>query len=200
MNRKNSMILLTVLALLLCMLIGCGGAGADTDAPVAGVTDTEQNHGPTDEQLAAIAEVYGLSEEELAAMPAEELEMLMLELGYIDEPANVGNVGENGNSGTDKKKTTLSDVSAGGSYVVTIGDSMLWNYMEFYYVDGKLQKIVAYFSKDGSEEDLEIMTFEGAEATGCTMFDIDYSGSPESVAHQLNEIMGYSSVYIEPMK
>lgn len=204
MNYKNYIaVLLTALVLLLCMLVSCSDTKTDVvGVTVAGIENEEVGAvGPTDEQLAALREIYGISEEELAAIPAEELEALLAEAGYM-APSDDGE-NENQNNGNNQpaaKRPTYSDISAGGSYVMTVGDSMLWNYMEFHYENGKLVKIVMHFSKDGSEEDTEIMTYEGDAISECQVFDIDYNASPESLAYQLREKMYYESVYIEPVK
>lgn len=194
---------MVVLGLSLCMLVSCSDTKTDVvGVTVAGIENEEAGAvGPTDEQLAALREIYGISEEELAAMPEEELDALLAEVGYITPPDNGGSENQNnGNNQPTVKRPTYSDISAGGSYVMTVGDSMLWNYMEFHYENGKLVKIVMHFSKDGSEEDTEIMTYEGDAIAECQVFDIDYNASPESLANQLREKMYYDSVYIEPVK
>ena len=204
MNYKNYIaVLLTALVLLLCMLVSCSDTKTDVvGVTVAGIENEEVGAvGPTDEQLAALREIYGISEEELAAMPDEELDALLAEVGYITPPDNDGSENQNnGNNQPAAKRPTYSDISAGGSYVMTVGASMLWNYMEFHYENGKLVKIVMHFSKDGSEEDTEIMTYEGDAIAECQVFDIDYNADPASVAAQLKEKMYYESVYIEPVK
>ena len=197
MKKHMIMLCTVVLGLLLCLFAGCGGSGADVGTPVEGVGGAQA----TDEQLAVLREIYGISEEELAAMPEEELDALLAEVGYITPPDNDGSENQNnGNNQPTAKRPTYSDISAGGSYVMTVGDSMLWNYIEFHYENGKLVKIVMHFSKDGSEEDTEIMTYEGDAIAECQVFDIDYNASPESLANQLREKMYYDSVYIEPVK
>ena len=192
MNRRIIVLFAVVLSVMLCMTVGCGG-GSDVGDTVGGVGQ------PSEEQLAALQEIYGFSDEELAAMPAEKLEALLAEVGYITPPDR----SENENGGNDRpssNRLTYDDLTGDGSYVMTVGDSMMWNYIEFYYENGKLVKIVMHFSKDGSEEDTEIMTYEEEEIADCNVFDIDYNADPESVAAQLKEKMYYDSVYIEPVR
>ena len=86
MNYKNYIaVLLTVLVLSLCMLVSCSDTKTDVvGVTVAGIENEEVGAvGPTDEQIAALREIYGISEEELAAIPAEELEALGEEIGVV---------------------------------------------------------------------------------------------------------------------
>ena len=196
MNQWIRGLLAALLAVMLCMTVGCGGGANDT--AVGGIGDAAQ---PTEEQLAALQEIYGFSDEEIAAMPAEELEALLAEVGYITPPDRGEHENANGGNGqSGSKRPTYDDISGEGSYVMTVGDGMLWNYIEFHYENGKLVKLVMHFSKDGSEEDTEIITYEEEEIADCNMFDIDYNADPASVAAQLKEKMYYDSVYIEPVR
>ena len=67
MMKKYIALVLSVL-LLVTMMVGCGGsAGADVadDAAVQGITDGGAS--PSEEEIAMLQEVFGLSEEEIAA-------------------------------------------------------------------------------------------------------------------------------------
>lgn len=156
------------------LLVGCGS----NDGAFANLSES---------QLAALQEA-GITEESFAAMSKEMQESLMDELGMI--------TGDNGQVNKPKpEKETIDNVSQGGNYVVTVGDSMLWNYVELHYQDGKLVKIYMCFQKN-DEEPAEEYTFEGDEAINCTFFNIDYSQDPKDVVHDLLNY-GYTNVYIE---
>ena len=156
------------------LLVGCGSNGGAFD-------------GLSESQLAALQEA-GITEETFAAMPKEKQEALMDELGMI--------TGDNGQVNKPKpEKETIDNVSQGGNYVVTVGDSMLWNYVELHYQDGKLVKIYMSFQKN-DEEPAEEYTFVGDEAINCTFFNIDYSQDPKDVVNALLNY-GYTNVYIE---
>ena len=109
------------------LLVGCSSNGGAFD-------------GLSESQLATLQEA-GITEEAFAAMPKEKQEALMDELGMItgdNEQVNKPN----------PEKETIDNVSQGGNYVVTVGDSMLWNYVELHYQDGKLVKIYMSFQKN----------------------------------------------------
>lgn len=83
----------------------------------------------------------------------------------------------------------------GGDYVVTVSDSMRWNYFELHYKDGKLVKIVTSFQKN-DEEEPEVETVTGSAITDYHLFDLYYTVSPSSLVSELNKL-GYTEVYIE---
>lgn len=185
---------ITLLVLMsLFLMAGCGGSSdvpPSGDAPVGGMTEAVGG-APTDEELAMLMEAYGLSEEMLAAMPEEERAALLAELGAVRDAENAGKA-ENTPAA---KGPSLSDVSGDGSYVVTVGDSMMWNYVELYYENGQLQKIVMHFQKN-DEEEPEITVLEGEEARACSFYWIDFTASPESVVQALKDAVGYTNVYV----
>ena len=143
-----------------------------------------------------LMEVFGFSEEMLAAMSEEEISALLADLGAVRDAEAAGDA-DNGKAenAPAAKGPTLSDVSGGGSYIVTVGDSMMWNYLELYYENGQLQKIVMHFQKSGDEEP-EVSVLEGEEARACTFYWIDFTASPESVAGALEDAVGYTNVYV----
>ena len=157
------------------LLVGCG-------------SNVGSIEGLSESQLAFLQEA-GISEEEFAAMPSEKQQALLDELGYVDKQQ------QQSNSQSSSKKATLDDVKNGGNYVVTVGDSMLWNYVELHYEDGKLVKIYMSFQKN-DDEPVEEYTFVGDEAINCTFFNIDYSQDPKDVVDDLLDY-GYTNVYIE---
>lgn len=194
MKYMRIFVMLTVLLAALLLLAGCGGEAVG-DAPVQGITDGGAS--PSEEEVAMLQEVFGLSAEEIAAMPAEELEAMLYELGYVmggDGAEN--NTAQNGNGSSNKNKVTMSDVSAGGSWVVTIGDSLWWNYIELHYENGVLVRIVTHFQKS-SEEEPEIEVLEGDAARAYSFYWIDFSADPATVAAELADKVGYTSVAIE---
>lgn len=206
-NRFITALLALLVTVMLCMTVGCSSAETTADdVPMMG--DGAENGAAPADQINDILREFGYSEEEIAAMPAEERDLIAAEIaaaGLVGGAENGGaeNGGEtpSGNENTPAaKRPTYSDISSGGSYVMTVGDSMLWNYIEIHYENGRPVKMVMHFSKDGSEEEADIMVYEGSAIEECTAFDINYAGTPESVANQLKEKMYYDSVYIEPVK
>lgn len=197
MKRCYALLLTAALVLSLFLMVGCGGsAGADVadDAAVQGITDGGAS--PSEEEIAMLQEVFGLSEEEIAAMPTEQLQAMLYELGYVmggNDAEN--NTAQNGGS-SNQKKLTLSDVNAGGKYVVTVGDTMLWNYFELHYENGVLQSMTIHFQKNDEEEpEIEVLT--GDAARGCEYYEIDFSASPSALVSALQEKLYYTAVYIE---
>lgn len=184
-----SMILLASLFL----VIGCGddaGVQSPDTAAVMGMTEAVGST-PTDEELAVLMEVFGFDEETLAAMSKEERSALLSEL----EIAMGSEAADETMAEAAGKGPTLSDVGDSGSYVVTVGDSMLWNYLELYYTDGKLQKIVMHFQKSGEEEP-DVSVLEGDEAREFSFYWIDFNADPASVVQQLEDKVGYTYVNI----
>jgi hypothetical protein len=201
-NRFITALLALLVTVMLCMTVGCSSAETTADdVPMMG--DGAENGGDPADQINDILREFGYSEEEIAAMPAEERDLIAAEIAAAGLVGGAENGGEtpSGNENTPAaKRPTYSDISSGGSYVMTVGDSMLWNYIEIHYENGRPVKMVMHFSKDGSEEEADIMVYEGSAIEECTAFDINYAGTPESVAGQLKEKMYYDSVYIEPVK
>ena len=181
----------------LFLMTGCGGSAdvqTPDDAPVGGITEVVGGSA-SEEELAMLMEVFGFSEEMLAAMSEEEISALLAELGAVRD-AETAKGADNGTENAPAAKgPTLSDVSGEGSYIVTVGDSMMWNYLELYYENGQLQKIVMHFQKNGDEEP-EVSVLEGEEARACTFYWIDFTASPESVAGALADAVGYTNVYV----
>ena len=153
------------------LLVGCGSNVGSID-------------GLSESQMAMLNEM-GISEKEFNAMSKEKQEAILLEVGAVS----------NSNKQETTKKTTLDDVRNGGNYVVTVGDSMLWNYFELHYQDGKLVKIVTSFQKN-DEQSADVETFEGENVKECTIFFIDYTDDVNSVVNALKD-KGYTYVYIE---
>ncbi len=201
-NRFITALLALLVTVMLCMTVGCSSAETTADdVPMMG--DGAENGADPADQINDILREFGYSEEEIAAMPAEERDMIAAEIAAAGLVGGAENGGEtpSGNENTPAaKRPTYSDISSGGSYVMTVGDSMMWNYIEIHYENGRPVKMVMHFSKDGSEEEADIMVYEGSAIEECTVFDINYAGTPESVAGQLKEKMYYDSVYIEPVK
>ena len=201
-NRFITALLALLITVMLCMTVGCSSAETTADdVPMMG--DGAENGGDPADQINDILREFGYSEEEIAAMPAEERDLIAAEISAAGLVGGAENGGEtpSGNENTSAaKRPTYSDISSGGSYVMTVGDSMMWNYIEIHYENGRPVKMVMHFSKDGSEEEADIMVYEGSAIEECTAFDINYAGTPESVAGQLKEKMYYDSVYIEPVK
>lgn len=201
-NRFITALLALLITVMLCMTVGCSSAETTADdVPMMG--DGAENGAAPADQINDILREFGYSEEEIAAMPAEERDLIAAEISAAGLVGGAENGGEtpSGNENTPAaKRPTYSDIASGGSYVMTVGDGMLWNYIEIHYENGRPVKMVMHFSKDGTEEDAETMVYEGNEIEECTVFDINYAGTPESVAGQLKEKMYYDSVYIEPVK
>ena len=191
MKKHMIMLCTVVLGLLLCLFAGCGGSGADVDTPVEGVGGAQA----TEEQLAVLAEVFGLSEEEIAALSPEEREMMLAEAGYdmIHKPDE--NAGAQ-NGAAAQSRPTLSDVDAGGKYVVTVGDSLLWNYFELHYENGVLQSMTVHFQKS-DEEEPEIEVLSGDAARGYEFYWINFGASPSTLVAELQSKLSYTAVYIE---
>ena len=195
MKRCHVLSIVTVLLVSLFLLIGCGGgATADVadDASVQGIGGEL-----SESDLALLMEVFGMSEEEIAALDPEEREIMLAEAGYdmSHMPDENGGAQNNGGAAA-QSRPTLSDVSAGGSWVVTIGDSLWWNYIELHYENGVLVRIVTHFQKS-SEEEPEIEVLEGDAARAYSFYWIDFSADPATVAAELADKVGYTSVAIE---
>lgn len=201
-NRFITALLALLVTVMLCMTVGCSSAETTADdVPMMG--DGAENGAAPADQINDILREFGYSEEEIAAMPAEERDLIAAEIAAAGLVGGAENGGETPSGNENKpaaKRPTYSDISSGGSYVMTVGDSMMWNYIEIHYENGRPVKMVMHFSKDGSEEEADIMVYEGSAIEECTAFDINYAGTPESVAGQLKEKMYYDSVYIEPVK
>jgi hypothetical protein len=191
MKKHMIMLCTVVLGLLLCLFAGCGGSGADVGTPVEGVGGVQA----TEEQLAVLAEVFGLSEEEIAALSPEEREMMLAEAGYDMSHKPDENAGAQ-NGAAAQSRPTLSDVDAGGKYVVTVGDSLLWNYFELHYENGVLQSMTVHFQKS-DEEEPEIEVLSGDAARGYEFYWINFGASPSTLVAELQSKLSYTAVYIE---
>ena len=191
MKKHMIMLCTVVLGLLLCLFAGCGGSGADVGTPVEGVGGAQA----TEEQLAVLAEVFGLSEEEIAALSPEEREMMLAEAGYDMSHKPDENAGAQ-NGAAAQSRPTLSDVDAGGKYVVTVGDSLLWNYFELHYENGVLQSMTVHFQKN-DEEEPEIEVLSGDAARGYEFYWINFGASPSTLVAELQSKLSYTAVYIE---
>ena len=191
MKKHMIMLCTVVLGLLLCLFAGCGGSGADVGTPVEGVGGAQA----TEEQLAVLAEVFGLSEEEIAALSPEEREMMLAEAGYDMAHKPDENAGAQ-NGAAAQSRPTLSDVDAGGKYVVTVGDSLLWNYFELHYENGVLQSMTVHFQKS-DEEEPEIEVLSGDAARGYEFYWINFGASPSTLVAELQSKLSYTAVYIE---
>ncbi len=193
MIRVHMLIISMILLASLFLVIGCSddaGIQSPDTAAVMGMTEAVGST-PTDEELAVLMEVFGFDEETLAAMSKEERFSLLSEL----EIAMGGESAAETMAEAAGKGPMLSDVGDSGSYVVTVGDSMLWNYLELYYTDGKLQKIVMHFQKSGEEEP-DVSVLEGDEAREFSFYRIDFNADPASVVQQLEDKVGYTYVNI----
>ena len=191
MKKHMIMLCTVVLGLLLCLFAGCGGSGADVGTPVEGVGGAQA----TEEQLAVLAEVFGLSEEEIAALSPEEREMMLAEAGYDMSHKPDENAGAQ-NGAAAQSRPTLSDVDAGGKYVVTVGDTLLWNYFELHYENGVLQSMTVHFQKN-DEEEPEIEVLSGDAARGYEFYWINFGASPSTLVAELQSKLSYTAVYIE---
>ena len=128
---------------------------ATTQAPTQAPTQTLEPVELTEEQM-AILQKNGVSLEAFSTYAPEKQHAILAELGIT--PGQGG--GASQETEPPVKEYTAADVAAGGKYVVYIGDSMMWNYYELHYEDGKLVKAVTSFRKS-SEEDPDVATFEG---------------------------------------
>ena len=192
---KNCYIsLIAVLLVSLFVLIGCGGSAvsdASDDVPVQGITDGALS----ESELAMLMEVFGLSEEEIAALSPEEREMMLAEAGYDMSHKPDENAGAQ-NGAAAQSRPTLSDVDAGGKYVVTVGDTLLWNYFELHYENGVLQSMTVHFQKN-DEEEPEIEVLSGDAARGYEFYWINFGASPSTLVAELQSKLSYTAVYIE---
>ena len=190
------MSLIAVLLVSLFLLIGCGGgtvSDVSDDVPVQGITDGGEL---SESDLAMLMEVFGMSEEEIAALSPEEREMMLAEVGYDMSHKPDENAGNRNNGAAAQSRPTLSDVDAGGKYVVTVGDTMLWNYFELHYENGVLQSMTVHFQKN-DEEEPEIEVLSGADARGYEFYWIDFGASPSALVGELQSKLFYTAVYIE---
>lgn len=141
--------LMIVLLLVALLVGGCGKENTQLD----NVGDVNQGTAGLTEEMAAMLEKMGISQEEFAAFSPEKQQAILDELGVV-----AGNQAQN--TKPSAKEYTTADVAAGGKYMVYIGDSMHWNGYTMYYEDGKLVKVAASFRKN-SEEEPEEYLFEG---------------------------------------
>lgn len=181
---KKLLSMLLVLAALLGMLAGCGNVGG-----------IEEDGGLSESEMAVLLEC-GFSEEEIENMPAEEIEMILLELGLREEAQQQPQ--ETQPQQTKPKSPTAEDVQQGGSYTITIGDSMLWNYYVLYYEDGKLVKIEYHFQKS-SEEEPEEGVIEGEDVKTYSFNWVNfYDATPQEIIDMLTGY-GYTYLSIRPV-
>ena len=115
---KKGLALLLVVAAILGMIAGCGSKAS-----------TDNVSGLSEEQTAMLEEM-GIDPDEFAEYSEEKQEAILGELGAVAE--NEAQKAEEEEVKT-SDRPKLEDIQNGGNYVVTVGDSMLWNYMEFYY-------------------------------------------------------------------
>lgn len=137
-------------------------------------------------------EEAGISQEEYEAMSDEQKQAVLDKLGI---KGDVGSIEKDPKPTEKPKKATLDDVRNGGKWVVTVGDSMLWNYIELHYEDGKLVKIYVSFQKN-DEEPADIMTAEGDEIADFGLYFIDYTDDVNTVVDALID-NGFTNTYIE---
>ncbi len=171
-----------LLALLLALTISVSMVACGSAEPVGGI----------DKDLKQQLESAGIDPDNFAEKSPEEQQAIMDELGIS------ANRESNKPPATPKpKQPTLEDVSGQGSYVVTVGDSMLWNTFELYYEDGVLVKIVTSFQKNSDEEAM-VDTVEGADAVAaCEWFFIDYTQNPQDLVNSIKDKQEYTQVYIQ---
>ncbi len=131
----------------------------------------------------------GYTPESWAAVAAQEQQAILTAVNALLRE----DAATNTTQATKPAQLTLADVEAGGRYLVTVSDSMMWNYFELYYLDGVLTRIYVNFSKDGSEED--IMDIKGDDIQQFGLFFIDYTAGATAVVNALAE-QGYDRVFI----
>lgn len=146
------------LAMMLCVfLIGslaaCAANGPDT-GNVGAVKPTEVS--------AEILEALGMSAEEFAAMPAEQQQAILDEMGAVLDAEQKEEQPQE-----PPKAETPEDPTASGNYVVVLGDYM--NSITLYYENGVLVKIVESFQKNSEEE------AECAEYTGDALAEYSFN-------------------------
>ncbi len=173
-------IALILSAVILLSVTACGGN-------VAGI-DSDTNR---------LLEEAGIDPNEFAQYSEEQQTAILYELGIAN-----GTTEKHPATTPKPAKPKISDVSGGGSYVVTVGDSMMWNYFELHYKDGVLVKIVTSFDKSGGDdEEANVQTVEGADACAqCGWFFIDYTQSPENLVNNIMDVQGYERVYVEKVR
>ena len=117
-------------------------------------------------------------------------------VGGGEKPSDKENNNNNNNA---PAKATLRDVENGGEWIVRVGDSLSWNYLELYYKDGKLWKIVCHFQKNDDEEP-EIQVIEGEEAVAeFSLYFIDYTIPASQLVEEIKTKIGYTNVSIKPV-
>lgn len=180
---KKILSLILVLAALLGLLAGCGNVGG-----------IDNGGGLSESEMAMLLEC-GFSQEEIENMPAEEIEMILLELGVREEAQQPQQTQP---QQTKPKSPTPEDVQNGGSYKITIGDSMLWNYFVLYYEDGKLVKIEYHFQKN-DEEEPEEGVIEGEDVKTYSFNWVNfYDATPQEIIDMLTGY-GYTYLSIRPI-
>ncbi len=169
---KRIMAILLTIIMLATVFTACGNVGGISDYP-------------------SELEEAGISQEEYAAMSDEQKQALLDELGVV---APIGKE-EKPQETPKAEKHTLDDVSKGGNYVVTVSDSMRWNYFELHYENGKLVKIVVSFQKN-DEEEPEIEIIEGDAVADYGLYFIDYTQDAATVVNELIN-QGFTNIFIE---
>jgi len=134
----------------------------------------------------------GFSQEQIDAMSDEMRQAILDELGIVAEAES-----KRDEQQATAKKYTADDVAAGGSYVVTVSDSMGLNTVKLYYENGVLVKVESSFRKNDSEEPM-LESCEGDALKEYRFAGIDFDNStPSQIIDGLTDY-GYTHVYIEP--
>lgn len=131
----------------------------------------------------------GISEEEFYSYDKEQQEAILNELNIVNTQK------ENQQQESTSSSLSISDIEAGGNYIVTVSDESRLNYFTLYYEDGKLVKMVISFQKSYDEE-AEVEIVEGDAIGEYSLFFIDYDVEASQLIDALNQ-KGYTKVYIQ---
>ena len=197
--KKIIAIVLSMIMLLTA--VACGGTTAGNDS-VGGVdAPGKENAGAADQGGSSVKvsgemlEALGISEEQWAAMDPAQQEALMTEMGMVLEQ-NKKDEQTQAQAQAANKKYTPSDVMAGGSYKVVLGDYM--NSITLYYKNGVLVKIVEEFQKNSTEE-AECYTYEGEDLADYQFNFIDWDGVPlQDILNGMKDYGGFGQYQIRP--
>ena len=195
--KKIIAIVLSMIMLLTA--VACGGTTAGNDS-VGGVdAPGKENAGAADQGGSSVKvsgemlEALGISEEQWAAMDPAQQEALMTEMGMVLEQ-NKKDEQTQAQTQAANKKYTPSDVMAGGSYKVVLGDYM--NSITLYYENGKLVKLEEAFQKN-DEEAAEYATYEGDSLAEYGFNFIDWDGaSLQEILDGMKDYGGYGEYRI----
>ena len=175
-----------ILAMACCFLLIGSLAACAANTPNTNNVGAAKPSAVSDEVLEAL----GMSAEEFAAMPAEQQQAILDEIGAKQNAQQE----EQTPAPTNAEKP--ADPTASGNYVVVLGDYM--NSITLYYENGVLVKIVESFQKN-SEEEAEYAEYTGDALAEYSFNFIDWNNaSLQDILDGMANYGGFGQYVIRP--